>query len=168
MRNAPNKITPVSGAAVLIQLAGATVTTAVAIRLAARAAEDEYAAIVVAAYSAGFALGCFLAPSTILRVGYVRAFDPELTDHLALVGLPASAQIVDFFPVPPGSFPPGSCTDNGYCNLPDLDIGESVTVRARVDLGSDARGYILRNNACVEADNASQVCSQPLALANGR
>lgn len=74
VQNALKKMAPVSGAAVLIQLAGATVTTAVAIRLAARAADDEYAALVVTAYSAGFALGCFLAPSTILRVGYIRAF----------------------------------------------------------------------------------------------
>jgi MFS family permease len=74
MQSALSKIIPISSASVLIQVAGATVTTAVAISLAARAADDEYAAIVVAAYSTGFALGCFLAPSTILRIGYIRAF----------------------------------------------------------------------------------------------
>jgi MFS family permease len=74
MQSALSRIIPISSASVLIQVAGATVTTAVAISLAARAADDEYAAIVVAAYSTGFALGCFLAPSTILRIGYIRAF----------------------------------------------------------------------------------------------
>lgn len=60
-----NAIYVISSASVLIQLAGATVTTVISIQLATGNFDADSAAIVVAAYSAGFALGCFFAPATI-------------------------------------------------------------------------------------------------------
>ncbi|MXU66235.1 MFS transporter [Oceanomicrobium pacificus] len=60
-------------AAVLVQVANATMTTVLPLQLIAQGGDQSDAALLAAAYAIGFALGCFTEPPRIQRVGYIRA-----------------------------------------------------------------------------------------------
>ena len=62
------------GAASLVTIANATMTTIMPLRLLQNGADETTVALFGAAYSLGFAVGCFSEPPRILRVGYIRAF----------------------------------------------------------------------------------------------
>ena len=58
----------------LVVLANSTMMTVLPLRMLGGGASDAAVAILAAAYSLGFFVGCFSEPSRILRVGYIRAF----------------------------------------------------------------------------------------------
>ncbi len=111
------------------------------------------------------ALGPFVAGGTaafdiiVTNTGNVTAFGPELTDNIRRPW--TGVRIVNFRILNTSfgyAITGGECSDAGFCNLPDLPPGESLTVRARVeidpDLDTDRTGLALEQFASVEADNA--------------
>ena len=78
----------------LVQLANATLTTIIPLRLEAAGNSQESAGLVAAAYSAGFILGCIFSPGTVARVGYIRAFAASAAVSSAL------ALLFDFYDHP--------------------------------------------------------------------
>jgi MFS family permease len=58
----------------LVVLANATMMTVLPLRMLQGGAGDTAVALLGAAYSLGFLVGCFSEPPRILRVGYIRAF----------------------------------------------------------------------------------------------
>lgn len=58
----------------LVVLANSTMMTVLPLRMLGGGASDAAVAILAAAYSLGFFVGCFSEPPRILRVGYIRAF----------------------------------------------------------------------------------------------
>ena len=57
-----------------VQFSNAAITTMVAIVIAESGGDESDVALIAAAYSLGFILGCFLSPPQIYRIGLVRAY----------------------------------------------------------------------------------------------
>jgi len=74
MRSIVASLAALMSASLFVQFSNSAMSTLIPLRLAAAGQSESDVGIIAAAFSAGFALGCFAAPKPILRVGFIRGF----------------------------------------------------------------------------------------------
>ncbi|MGI9416168.1 MAG: MFS transporter, partial [Hyphomicrobiales bacterium] len=74
MRKALYSLSAVISASALINLCNAVLLTVLPVYLAAASSSQDASALLAAAYSLGFLLGCVWGPRAISRTGHIRAF----------------------------------------------------------------------------------------------
>ena len=74
MRDIFSNISALLAATFFVQASNAAITTMIGIVIADTGGSQGDVALISALYSAGFLAGCFVSPSQIQRLGYIRAF----------------------------------------------------------------------------------------------